>query len=74
MNYKKDGGSAFPLLMKTTHEGVNQTKYTGMSLRDWFAGQALVGLLQVGSKDSALGFAERAYIIADAMLKVREEA
>lgn len=52
----------------------------GMSLRDYFAGQALVGLL---SGDSVYGddertfermAAEEAYKIADTMLMVKKEA
>jgi hypothetical protein len=77
-----DGGPAFP----TDHS--NTTEYTdikgGMSLRDYFAGQALVGLL--GNPDRTIkqqqtdGMAElamqayaiSAYRFADEMLKVRE--
>lgn len=49
----------------------------GMTLRDWFAGQAVSGLLasEAGiapySQDWA---AERAYLIADAMLAERSKA
>jgi len=42
-----------------------------MSLRDYFAAQALVGLLsyqQQGYADPAASFATRAYVLADAML------
>lgn len=53
----------------------------GMSLRDWFAGMALQGLLQwhgmtlkkEASLDDAINdFPQGAYNLADAMLKVRE--
>ena len=36
-----DGGPAFP----TVCEMINETPAKGMTLRDWFAGQALAGLL-----------------------------
>ena len=48
---------------------------TGMSLRDWFAGQALAGLatkLPDNARTSSfLHLAEAAYDAADAMLEVR---
>ena len=60
---KNDGGEAFP----TNHE--NQV--SGMSLRDYFAGQALVGL---AARDQELGkdinlVALVAYAFADAMIR-----
>ena len=60
-----DGGPAFP-----THL-YDQTKGTGMSLRDWFAGQALGGMLQYYDSDNPEVYAESAYIFADAMLVER---
>lgn len=55
----------------------------GMSLRDWFAGQALAGLLACGRLDELIDQSEvdetpraickAAYEAADAMLKVRDE-
>jgi hypothetical protein len=41
MNTEQDGGPAFPQLCGADTVGTNE----GMSLRDWFAGQALVGIL-----------------------------
>lgn len=45
-----------------------------MTLRDWFAGQALASLFEdpMYQGVDAKGIAEAAYYIADAMLKARE--
>jgi len=40
-----DGGPAFPCEALANHRDTEATKFRGMSLRDWFAGQALAGLL-----------------------------
>jgi hypothetical protein len=48
----------------------------GMSLRDWFAGQALAGVRAPSDYSSGpcnAAIAERAYAIADAMIRVRGE-
>lgn len=64
----KDGGPAFAY---GNHE---QGGHSGMSLRDWFAGQALAGHLASlnptaeHDPDSAAAFARSSYRIADAML------
>ena len=42
----------------------------GMSLRDWFAGQALQGLL--ASRNNCHNSAHDAYLVADMMLELRE--
>ena len=59
-----DGGPAFP-----THESDAFAPPEGMSLRDWFAGQALVSRKTAGMTETV---ARDAYWIADAMLKARE--
>ena len=48
---------------------------TGMTLRDYFAAQAMTGLLtaEIVGEYSNEHVAEIAYRIADAMLKAREE-
>ncbi len=71
MSDKLDGGPAFPRLYKTSGTA-------GMSLRDWFAGQAMVGLMSdPGLRPSTLDefehMATRLYQVADAMLKEREK-
>lgn len=67
-DWHEQGGSAFPI--PGSEVGTNPVEY-GMSLRDWFAGQALNALIQTGhDKDGAV---EYAYSTADAMLKEREK-
>lgn len=65
-----DGGSAFPRAgFSDGDQGVLDDGDHGMSLRDWFAGQALIGL--AGQDSSWSQIAKGAYIAADAMLKAR---
>jgi hypothetical protein len=71
----KDGGAAFPLSTVDPFDR-SVTTCDGMTLRDYFAGLAMQGLLaQSGGtarpSDVGLG-AEYAYAMADAMLKARE--
>ena len=62
-----DGGPAFPCPHHTMPE-------VGMSLRDWFAGKALCGLLAAPNVyGSVPELAKCAYEYADAMIKAREE-
>jgi hypothetical protein len=63
-----DGGMAFPTVFPEEHYG---TGYRGMTLRDYFAGQALVGLLSRSDFLRAKIIAENAYAYADAMLEER---
>lgn len=81
-----DGGPAFPL------PGIDHSKETddgyaglahwtqGMSIRDYFAGQALAGCEVTVRDDMGISYfepahdlAKRCYQIADAMLKARED-
>ena len=71
-----DGGPAFPTGIQPNdymHPGM--TFECGMTLRDWFAGQALAGLLATDSYGvlSEPQTAGMAYYIAGAMLDVREK-
>lgn len=84
----KDGGPAFPFgqVSEFTGQPINGFFNPGMTLRDWFAGQALAGLCAYhgtnGMGRQPMAFeqspphttAERAYECADAMLKAGEGA
>ena len=66
MSGQDDGGPAFPLA---------GTVYTGMSMRDWFAGQAvssLSGVCLALPDVSAAETAKAAYELADAMIEARK--
>ena len=72
MNEIDDGGAAFP--RDDFHRGI-----PGMSMRDWFAGQALVGMLAHSTRYKPLdgradwhsAIAEEAVQLAAAMIAVR---
>ena len=62
---KADGGPAFPM---------SEGDWSGMSLRDWFAGQALAGLM-AGYQSGPMGIcacAQVAIDTSDAMLRALE--
>ena len=65
------GGPAFPGLhpSKECHY-----QDAGMTLRDYFAAKAMAALVAVYTDDKAIvdEYSQRAYAIADAMLKARE--
>lgn len=82
---KEDGGPAFPCdVHKAGPYGQKIGKHVpGMSLRDWFAGQALDGILaawyQTKDKnvmaDDKMGmFAYWAYGMADAMIAEKDKS
>lgn len=74
----KDGGAAFPMQPKVAPGHVAEDRifngHVGMSLRDYFAGQAIAGSADgQGVPPSWVeDYARSAYQIADAMLKARE--
>jgi hypothetical protein len=76
MSEMEDGGPAFPACNEANVNGT-----MGMSLRDWFAGQALAGLMARRWEDEHGNvpegifniWASSAYQIADAMLAARAE-
>jgi hypothetical protein len=73
-----DGGPVYPQRIQS---GMTYTDFPGMSLRDWFAGQALAGIMgpnydwftsgssETGSRAHEAAFF--AYAMADAMLAAR---
>jgi hypothetical protein len=92
-NKINDGGPAFPFNVPSyspqstasysaSFPSVAYQLQPGMSLRDWFAGQALMGLAASQNEgrtanilDGFIGgklLSESAYMVADAMLKARE--
>lgn len=78
-----DGGQAFPV---PADDKAGWHSQEGMSLRDWFAGQALAGLYacrdlqlaalhdqaKTGSGDFDACMAKQAYLQADAMIAARK--
>lgn len=78
MGDTKDGGPAFPVLEALQGRCASDGDYDakgsgGMSLRDWFAGQMLVGMKLSGNLGREQWFAECAYAMADAMLAARSQ-
>lgn len=75
---KTDGGPEFSALGHAMSNYGGCIDWSGMTLRDWFAGQALAGSLAVGdpawtvrTPHSPENFAAWAYRVADAMLAER---
>lgn len=78
-----DGGPAFPVASVCNANGDVQYGVDGMSLRDYFAGQAIIGIIQdfatlekahnVSGQDAATIAAIASYEVADAMLLAREK-
>jgi hypothetical protein len=65
-----DGGPAFPRLIRYPNSHLENED--GMSLRDYFAGQALASLAHRQSDGEPMATAIHAYQVANAMLKARE--
>lgn len=73
MGKVKDGGPAFPYVEET---GTRLLINSGMSLRDYLAGQAIVGIIgkqEVMDRAQIERAAMRAYRIADGLLAAREQ-
>lgn len=79
MSEHNDGGPAFPSPPLRYQVGDDGTEirllgFHGMSLRDWYAGQALVGLLACPESEGTIKtMADYAYEYADAMMKRRKK-
>lgn len=84
---KSDGGPAFPGFIETQGRGCSrmvaapggyefETHGPGMTLRDWFAGMAMMGMhTNVKLNNDSTGhIALEAYTQADAMIAEREKA
>lgn len=69
---KNTGGGAFPLTFTSPNgDGSEAVVYQlGMTLRDYFAAQAMVVMIQNPDTDFQAD-AEAAYLMADAMLRER---
>jgi hypothetical protein len=87
MSEIKDGGPAFPVMwteIKSDEEGPQITACEpGMTLRDWFAGKALSGMLSYPGDERRGSYhnnstpdliAVDAYGLADAMLRARSQS
>lgn len=82
MSTINDGGPMFPIPDRESANGDWISGHSGASLRDWFAGQALVGTLsnhdllhradlENPEVPTRVVVAQWAYGVADAMLKAR---
>ena len=74
MSKKETGGPAFPC-----HPGIDNPKYDGMTLRDYFAAKAMQGMLANPKLQKQILTAgqswieESAWAVADAMLEARKQ-
>lgn len=81
MSRRDNGGAAFPMPggPKDAYGNFSNRPQSGMTLRDWFAGQALVAIvgapISIGDVPitGESEFAKAAYAFADAMLAERSK-
>jgi len=75
---KDDGGSAYPSDAFINTSVIGRKPYSGMSLRDYFAGQAMAGFSSSTHQNTKPNLprwelmAEDAYKMADAMIEARK--
>ena len=71
-SYGESGSAAFPI-----QESSTWCPEPGMTLRDWFAGQALQGILANNRRplmgETIYAPTTKAYLMADAMLEERDK-
>lgn len=70
---RKHGGPFHPIGAKI---GEMEVLHAGLSLRDWFAGQALIGVFsnpRIDEQKNVFELAQLAYHTADAMLAAMEK-
>lgn len=68
------GGPAFPLVTPKVGDPINDHLVAqGMTLRDYFAAKAMQGFQEQWVYDNSDEIASKAYKMADAMLKAREQ-
>lgn len=67
MTAKYDAGPAFPFSVPRDFTAAHE----GMSLRDWFAGMAIVGTVNHPEASHFEEAAKQAYEMADALIKER---
>lgn len=77
MRGRNDGGPVSPTYASDSRGAAHNTTFEpqgGMTIRDWFAGQALAGLLasEAWCRDRPDDVARAAYEQADAMLEARK--
>lgn len=83
----RDGGTAFPIQSYVLPNGQVSPSHDGMTLRHWFAGMALSGILSDNQNVEAViaqarlegvnpndKIADKCYVIADAMVERGEKA
>lgn len=67
-----DGGPIHPIKLEDGAGGYQQL--TGLSIRDWFAGQALQAIIHAPNCGPFASVANESYQYADAMMAEREKA
>jgi hypothetical protein len=73
MSVPYNGGPAFPRPASVSPRVADIKQQDGMTLRDWFAGQAMQGFIACpDTQGEPEGIATWCYQMADAMLKARE--